>query len=79
MAKGLYLRSLARAIKRQKRRKLTRVVSVRVTEEEYKALKLFARDKRVTPSDVIRIQVQPLLDDLVTYYRLKGELHEDNN
>jgi len=65
------VRSLARKLKKQKRKKLKRVVGVRITEEEYEALKKFAERNGVTVSDVLRAFLESYLSQLVTYEWVK--------
>ena len=79
MAKGIHLIRIGKRIKRERKRRLTCTVSVRITKEEKKALVWYAEQNRVTVSDLLRIALEPVLGDLVTIYHLKGGKHEDNN
>jgi len=79
MAKSVHLIRISKKLRREKKRRLTCTVSVRVTKEEKKALKWYAEQNRVTVSDLLRIALEPVLGDLVTIYHLKGGKHEDND
>ena len=76
MGKDIFVKAVANRLRRERRRKLTRVVALRITEEEYNALLQYAKENNVDVSSVLRVALSSFLDGLVTLYKLKGEKNE---